>query len=232
MFYLMVEEKVYYIVVKMTGSQSLKGYQPLISKSCSILRITHPSPPYRLIGHNQVFLIDRNVTVKLSSIKTIHVKLQHNVGFLIFKYTLKYMLVNVYINKMNIRKWLYIISYIIGEVFFPCFQFLCCIQRNPSRLISNSQEEKTLSYYVRLFQEIFNTCVFRRFPALVWQNAHVNTVRRMMVCISLFLRFCSFLKKFCAHIHSILSRRLFLYLTDELVRTFLTYNKFGVSLSK
>ena len=159
MLYLMVEEKVYYIVVKMTGSQSLKGYQPLISKSCSILRITHPSPPYRLIGHNQVFLIDRNVTVKLSSIKTIHVKLQHNVGFLIFKYTLKYMLVNVYINKMNIRKWLYIISYIIGEVFFPCFQFLCCIQRNPSRLISNSQEEKTLSYYVRLFQEIFSTCV-------------------------------------------------------------------------
>ena len=106
MLYLMVEEKVYYIV-KMAGSQSVKGYQPLISKSCSILKITHSSPPYRLIGHNQVFLIDRNVTVKLSSIKTIHVKLQHNVGFLNFKDTLKYMLVNVYMNKMNVRKWLY-----------------------------------------------------------------------------------------------------------------------------
>ena len=44
---------------------------------------------------SQVFLINRNATVKLSSVNTIHVK-QHNVGFFIFKFTLKYMLGDVY----------------------------------------------------------------------------------------------------------------------------------------
>ena len=47
------------------------------------------------------FLINRNATVKLSSINTIHVKQQHNVGFFIFNFTLKYMLGNVYINKIH-----------------------------------------------------------------------------------------------------------------------------------
>ena len=49
-------------------------------------------------------------TVKLSSMNTIHVKQQHNVGFIIFKFTLKYMLGNVYINKIHARQCLYIIS--------------------------------------------------------------------------------------------------------------------------
>ena len=42
------------------------------------------------------FLVNRNATVKLSSINTINVKQQHNVGFFIFKFTLKYMLGDVY----------------------------------------------------------------------------------------------------------------------------------------
>ena len=47
---------------------------------------------------SQVFVINRNATVKLlNSINAIHVKQQHNVGFFIFKFTLKYMLGNVYI---------------------------------------------------------------------------------------------------------------------------------------
>ena len=43
----------------------------------------------------QVFLIDKNATVKLSSINTIHVKQQRNAGFFIFKFTLQYMVDNI-----------------------------------------------------------------------------------------------------------------------------------------
>ena len=46
--------------------------------------------------------------MKLSSINTIHVKQEHNFGFFIFKFTLKYMLSNVYINKIHARQCLYI----------------------------------------------------------------------------------------------------------------------------
>ena len=45
----------------------------------------------------QVFFINRKETVKVNSINAAHVKQQHNVGFFIFKFTLKYMLGNVYI---------------------------------------------------------------------------------------------------------------------------------------
>ena len=69
---------------------------------------------------SQVFLINRNSTVKLSLINIIHVK-QHNVGFFIFKFTPKYMLGDVYI---------YV--YILGKD----LQILCCIQRNHSCLFS------------------------------------------------------------------------------------------------
>ena len=44
----------------------------------------------------QAFLINRNATIKLSSINAIHVKQQHNVAFFIFKFTLKYMLGDEY----------------------------------------------------------------------------------------------------------------------------------------
>ena len=43
---------------------------------------------------SQIFLINKNATVKLSSINAILVK-QYSVGFFIFKFTLKYMLGNV-----------------------------------------------------------------------------------------------------------------------------------------
>ena len=72
---------------------------------------------------SQVFLINRNATVKLSSINTIHVKQQHNVGFFIFKFTLKYMLGNVYINKIHARQCLYTISLYCREGFSHPFNF-------------------------------------------------------------------------------------------------------------
>ena len=46
---------------------------------------------------SQVFLINRNATVKLSSINAVHVKQQQNICFFIFKHTLKYRLGNAYI---------------------------------------------------------------------------------------------------------------------------------------
>ena len=48
-------------------------------------------------GPSQVFLINRNATVKLSSINAVHVKQQQNICFFIFKHTLKYRLGNAYI---------------------------------------------------------------------------------------------------------------------------------------
>ena len=54
----------------------------------------------------QVFLINRNATKKLSSINTIHVKQQNNVGFFIFNFTLKQMPV-IFI----------LINYILGNVY-------------------------------------------------------------------------------------------------------------------
>ena len=55
-------------------------------------RGAHILPTYQ---PSQVFFTNRNATVKLSSINAIHEKQQHNIGFFIFKFTLKYMLGNV-----------------------------------------------------------------------------------------------------------------------------------------
>ena len=85
--------------------------------------------------------------MKFSSINTVHVKQQHNVGFSIFKFTLKYMLGNVYINKIHSKQCLYISLY-CREGFFPSFQFLCCIQKilkNPSYIISKQLGKKHFS---------------------------------------------------------------------------------------
>ena len=49
------------------------------------------------------------------------------------------MLGNVNINKIHARQCLYIISLYYREGFFPAFRFLCCIERNPSRLVSKLQ---------------------------------------------------------------------------------------------
>ena len=46
------------------------------------------------------------------------------------------MLSNVYINKMHARQCLYLKGLYCREGFFPSFKFFCCIQRNPSSLIS------------------------------------------------------------------------------------------------
>ena len=73
---------------------------------------------------SQVFLITRNATVKLSSINTTHVKPQHTVVFFIFKFTLKYMLGNVYINKTHARQCLYVIRLFCREGFSPPFNFV------------------------------------------------------------------------------------------------------------
>ena len=63
-------------------------------------------------------------------------------------------------------------KFILQERFFPSFQFLCCIQKNPSQIISK-QEEKIfqwsniqvipISYYVNkriLFQLVNKSLVF------------------------------------------------------------------------
>ena len=97
--------------------------------------------------------------MKLSSINTIHVKQQHNVGFFIFRFTLMYMLSNVYINKIHSMQYLYIIRLYCRKI-FPIFQFLCCIQRNPSLLISKhlgrkyfSMEQLQIDSYMLLCKE-------------------------------------------------------------------------------
>ena len=77
--------------------------------------------PYQKIGHPKYSLINRNPTVKLFSINTINIKQQHNVGFSIFKFTLKYILGNVYINKIHPRQSL---CYIINKLYFFLSLFL------------------------------------------------------------------------------------------------------------
>ena len=61
--------------------------------------------------------------MKFSSMNTIHVKQQHNIGFSFFKFTLKYMLGNVYINKIHAKQCLYISLY-YREGFSHPFNFL------------------------------------------------------------------------------------------------------------
>ena len=89
---------------------------PPMSKSFpSLLGSLHflkfPIPTLPANQSFQVFLINRNATVKLSSITTIHLKQQHNICFFIFKFTLKYILGNVYINKVHARQYLQICLY-------------------------------------------------------------------------------------------------------------------------
>ena len=92
---------------------------------------------------------------------TIHLKQQHNIGFYIFKFTVKYIL-DVYINKIHARKCLYN-KFIFYGRFFPCFQFLCCIRRNPSHLISKQLGRKEFS----MEQFPIDSGPFR-FPTLVF----------------------------------------------------------------
>ena len=78
------------------------------------------NPPSATLSKNwsfQVFHINRNATVKLSLINTIHTKQKQNVGFFIFKFTLNYMLGNVYINKIHARQCLHVIKLYCRNVF-------------------------------------------------------------------------------------------------------------------
>ena len=77
----------------------------------------------RQIGHLKFSLFKKNATVKISLINTIHVKRQHEVGYFIFKFTLKFMLGNVYINKIYARECLYIISLYCRQSSFHLFTF-------------------------------------------------------------------------------------------------------------
>ena len=120
----------------------VKCHSPPISKSSLFLKTFYP-PSLLANWSSHFFLINRNHTVKLSSINTIYEKQQHNFNFFIFKFTLKYMLGNVYINTVHARN-VYIISSYCREV-FPSFQIFRCIQRNPSHLISNQLGKKDFS---------------------------------------------------------------------------------------
>ena len=85
---------------------------PFLGSTPLFIQIAHPPPPTLPANRSsQVFLNNRNATVKFSSINTIHVKQQYNVGFSIFKFTLKYMLGNVYINKIHAKQCLCISLY-------------------------------------------------------------------------------------------------------------------------
>ena len=138
----------YYIQIVRKGVSTSPPYFKIISPITRIppfLKIPHP-PTLPANQSSQVFLINRNATVKLSSINTIHVFLQqHNVGFFIFKFPLKNVLGNVYINKVHARQCLYIISLYCREGFSHPFKFLCCIQRNPSHIISKQLGRKDFS---------------------------------------------------------------------------------------
>ena len=88
---------------KLTDARPVIGYQPPHFK---IIPLLLGYPPFLRIPHlpilptnrlSQVFLFNRNATVKLSFINTIHIKQQHNFGPFIFKVTLKYVLGNIYI---------------------------------------------------------------------------------------------------------------------------------------
>ena len=99
-------------------------------RSASIVRKEISTPHFKIIPpitgnrSSQVFLINRNATAKLSSVNNIHVKQQRNVSFFIVKFALKYMLVNVYINKIHARQCLCIISLHCKEGFSHPFNFL------------------------------------------------------------------------------------------------------------
>ena len=100
---------------------SFQNHPPPITRILPFRKISHP-PTLPTNRSSQVFLIDSNATVKLSSVNTIHVKQLHNVGFFIFKFTLTYMLHNVYINEIHARQFLYISLY-HRESFSHAFNF-------------------------------------------------------------------------------------------------------------
>ena len=95
---------------------------------------------------------------------------------------------------------------------------------NPSHLISKQLWGKDFSMeQLPTDSDVTMSSLSRRFPTLVWD------VWWCAMSIFLFLKFCNFIKRFCADIHIILSRTLFLYSTYELVQIFITFNRFVIS---
>ena len=98
----------------------LKGVSACITRIPPFLKIPHPlTLPAN--QSSQVFPINRNATVKLNSINAIHVK--HHVRFFILKFTLEYILGNVYINKIHAMQCFYIISLYCRKGFFHRLNF-------------------------------------------------------------------------------------------------------------
>ena len=138
-----------------------------------------PDPPILLANwSSQVFLITRNATVKLSSINIIHVKQQHNVGFFILNFLVKYMPGNVYINKIHARQCL-------GKV-FPILSisllFLkTCFRSNfktawRKRFFNGATSNWFLyvsrNNYISINQQIYLFSLF----TLVWLSLLFNTI--------------------------------------------------------
>ena len=97
---------------------SVKGYQPPpFQNHRPITRI----PPFQ-IGYPKFSLLTE-MQLKLSSVNSIQLKQQHNVGFLIFKVTLKYMLSNGYIDEIHARQCLCIMCLYCREGFSHAFNF-------------------------------------------------------------------------------------------------------------
>ena len=74
-----------------------------------------PSPTLPANQSSQFFFININTAVKLSSKNAIHVKQQHNIGFLIFKFTQKYMQCLYYLNTCQ-AMFMYKM-FVLGKVF-------------------------------------------------------------------------------------------------------------------
>ena len=118
---------------------------PITRISPSFLKIPH-APTLLAEQSSQIFFINKNATVKLSLINTIHVKQQCKVGFFIFKFTLKYMLGNVYINTIHARQCSYIISLYCREIFSHSFNFFVVSKGILHIEFQNSFEEKILQW--------------------------------------------------------------------------------------
>ena len=107
--------------------------------------------------------------LKLSSINIIHAKHQHNVGFFIWKFIVKFMPGNVYINKIHARQCLYMISLYCREGFpilsisllFPKECFRSNFKTAWKKRFFNGATSKWFQYvsknnYISINQQIFS----------------------------------------------------------------------------
>ena len=98
-----------------------------------------PSPTLPANNSSQVFIINRNATVTLSLINRL-CKTPSQCWLFHFKFTLKHML-----DTINTCQVMFIYKLILPGRFSLSFQFLCCIQKNPSCLTSKQLARKDFS---------------------------------------------------------------------------------------